>query len=86
MPRYRFLLDRDVQAVADAVPAWARVLTLVMVGLPATASDDAIIDAACVRRCIIVTANGSDCGPKAVAYIRRLSAVSYARPPKDAIR
>src|SRR6266436_5468363 len=78
MPPYRFLLDRDVQAVADALPA-SRVVTLAKVGLPATASDDAIIDKACMHRCIIVTANGGDFVPKAVAYIRQSSRRSQGR-------
>jgi hypothetical protein len=78
MSPYRFLLDRDVQAVADALPA-SRVLTLEKVGLPTTASDDAIIDVACERRCIIVTANGRDFRPKAVAYIRQSSRRSQGR-------
>ncbi len=78
MPTYRFLLDRDVQAVADALPA-SRVVTLAKVGLPATASDDEIIEAACENRCIIVTANGRDFVPKALAYIRQSSRRSKGR-------
>jgi hypothetical protein len=72
MAPYRFLLDRDVQAAADALPP-SRVLTLAKVGLPDTASDEDIIHEACQRRSIIVTANGRDFVHKAVAYIKQSS-------------
>jgi hypothetical protein len=74
----RFLFDRDSEAAADALPA-SRVLTRVRLGLPDTASDDEIIDAACTNRCIIVTANGQHFRPKAVEYIRQSSRRSRGR-------
>jgi len=75
---YRFLFDRDVEAAASVFPA-LRVLTLARVGLPPTATDEAIIDAACTRRCIIVTANGKDFRPAAVKYIRQSSVRGQGR-------
>jgi len=72
VPLYRFLFDRDVEAAADALPA-SRVLTLAKVGLHASASDDTIIDVACTKRCIIVTANGQDFHPAALKYISQSS-------------
>jgi hypothetical protein len=70
VPPYHFLFDRDVEAAADALPA-SRVLTLERVGLPATATDEAIIDKASEKRCIIVTANGRDFLPAPLQYIKQ---------------
>jgi hypothetical protein len=78
VPPYRFLFDRDVEGAADALPA-RRVLTLAKVELPETASDDAIIDAACANRSIIVTANGKDFRPAALKYIAQSSRRSQGR-------
>ena len=78
MPPYRFLFDRDVQAAADALPP-SRVLTFSGVDLSESANDEDVIDAACTRGCIIVTANGRDFLPAAVKYIRQSSRRSQGR-------
>jgi len=75
---YRFLFDRDVEAAASVFPQ-SRVLTLARVALPPTATDEEIIDAACTRSCIIVTANGKDFRPAAVKYIRQSSVRGQGR-------
>ena len=59
MANYRFLLDRDVSKTASLFPKHRR-LALADVGLAETASDRKIVEEACYRKCIIVTANGDD--------------------------
>lgn len=59
MSEYGFLIDRDVAKVASLFPA-KRTRTTLDLGLPANATDAAIVEKAWDRQLIIVTANGDD--------------------------
>ncbi len=67
MSSYKFLLDRDVQALKDRFPR-KRAMTAADAGLADNAPDSAVVQKAFDLAAIIVTANGNDFLAEVIAF------------------
>jgi uncharacterized protein DUF5615 len=70
MAHFKFLIDQGVHHLAEHFPP-KRVVTLKTLGLREDTSDDDILDAASVRKWVLVTANRRDFLSLARAYVAK---------------
>jgi hypothetical protein len=72
MARFKFMLDQGVSHLSDCFPS-KRVVTMEMLGLRPTSSDDEIVEWASDNSYLLVTSNRRDFQHAASRYVRQSS-------------